>query len=976
MDPISILIGIVAVIALFSAIQVGIEVKSPEPGNPKLPTVSQSRKIPLAVGRTLVSGPNVLDAAKHSVYHNSQQEDNYGQNIEMAIAYGPGILYSLWSADKKVWEDSVTPLSNNGDSIYIDDVNFYGGATVPGKGGLRGHMDYCRGDSSGYIFPNWEAITGRLQPGYPTLARVLFYGGTSNPIHRFYWGNAESYRPVEFEYGFFPNPLSHPSNHIIGNGNSAAANPAYVLYEILKSNKFGTSSPASVDTNAIAAMAATLSAEALGIRRTWYTESALEIEKEILDLIDGVRYRDPATGHVVYKLLRDDYTGIPIVTDAEILNLSIAANSMSGVPNKLSVTYLDGGTHYKEKKLTETNIASRTSTGFDIQKDLSFMGAGDSATAAKILTREVRKASKPRRSGRVTLNRIAWDWARGDTFIINSELEGIVSLPVRVNEHKRNDLTNRQITIDFIEEVFVSGGAIFDIPVAEIDDQAVNSAVITDFAAIQIPRHLYRSGIDGYDKVKFGVLAADPVISSDGYFIEVSDGGVWVRSSEKSFVAPMTPTGSFAYSATTIVVQGSVLSSVAAGVGVIDDFVNILMIVRSSTEYEFLCYRTATLDPGTGITTFANCTRGLYGPQPLEITPTDKVYPLEALNLVDKTFNEGYTNQLYRLVDVTAIDETTTTDQTISSKDIYNAPQAPGRFGFSGDPYPPAKSGWFDISFYSRNYDYAVTNGMASWASTTKEALGANETMSLEVWDKTNNTLLLAYVDRYTSESSQRFMLVGTTTEIEVLGYTSDSVTGLTSPNVSTCTFDYTAPPSSAWWAKDGGSEISYDFSALVVTGLDGAGSSGIKAAVNSYSLVSGKYYFEIVVDTIPTSGYPFIGIIDDTMRASNDWYGSLMAVQFGSSGDFGGSGTIGGFVRYDTICVAVDTTTREVWIRKNTDAWAGGGDPTLGTTPYKTLTGTGAIVPYVDLAFGQKVTARFGSGHNKGIPAGYAVWE
>ena len=972
MDPISILIGVVAVLALFTALQIDTNIKSPEPGNPKLPTVSQSRKIPLAVGRTLVSGPNVLEATKYITYNNKEEGINFYQNIEFAIAYGPGLIYSIWSADLLVWDNEGDPLSDNGETIYIAKPDLWGDKE-PGGGGMRGDVVFCRGDSLGYIFPGWEALTGRDQPGYPTLSRALFKFGPGE-TRGFSFGNSENYRPVEFEYGFFPNPLNHATNHTIGTGTNEAANPAYVLYEILKGTDYGTSSPAQIDTDAISAMAATLYTEGVGIRRTWYTESALEIEKELLDLIDGIRYRDPLTGEVVYKLLRDDYSGIPTVTDSEIINLSIAANSMSGVPNKVSVTYLDGDTHYKEKKITETNIASRTSTGYPIHKDLDFLGAGNSVTASRILTREVRKSSKPRRSGRVTLNRIAWDWSRGDTFIINSELEGIVSLPVRINEHKRNDLTNRQITVDFIEEVFVAGGAIFDIPTTKIDDNEGAAAVITDFTAIPVPRHLYRSGIDGFDIAKFGVLATDPATSNSMY-IEISN-GTWVRGAAQNFARPFTPTTSFAYNTSTISVIGAVESDGDIGNVAIDLFKNVLIVVRSESEYEFICYESSSLNLVSGETTFSVCSRGLYGPQPLSILPTDSVYRLQDLALIDNPLLSGYTNQNYRLVAETGLGEETTATQVISSDDRSAAPQAPGYFGInSGDPYPAAQTDGFILQFRSRNYEYAEANGMIPWTLGVAETLPASEAMSIEVWDKTNDVLILDYPRAYTSEADQTFRLTGVTTELEIRGRTEDINSDLISPDVSICTFDYSSFVASTWWVEDSGKHIQYSESGLSATGLFISTNFGHLAAINAYPVVTGKYYFEVLVNTTSGTWWPAIGVVDYSAKNFNNYSDSLLAVQTQDGVAWSGSGTIGSFTTGDRVCVAVDTSTRKVWIRKNNEAWAGGGDPTTGTTPYKTLTGSGAIVPYADLQDGAAVTAAFESSHAQTAPSEFLPW-
>ena len=177
------------------------------------------------------------------------------------------------------------------------------------------------------------------------------------------------------------------------------------------------------------------------------------------------------------------------------------------------------------------------------------------------------------------------------------------------------------------------------------------------------------------------------------------------------------------------------------------------------------------------------------------------------------------------------------------------------------------------------------------------------------------------------------------------------------------------------WYATDGGLSVLYDYYAKVVTGLDTTTGGGAEVAVNTYPLSAGKYYFEVSITTIFGASYPAVGVVDAAAKNSGAISGTLMAVQTPTANNLGGSGNIGGFIASSVICVAVDTASRKVWIRKNGDAWAGGGDPATGATPYKTLTGSGAILPYADVRAACSVGGRFASGHGFTIPSGFVVW-
>jgi hypothetical protein len=53
---------------------------------------------------------------------------------------------------------------------------------------------------------------------------------------------------------------------------------------------------------------------------------------------------------------------------------------------------------------------------------------------------------------------------------------------------------------------------------------------------------------------------------------------------------------------------------------------------------------------------------------------------------------------------------------------------------------------------------------------------------------------------------------------------------------------------------------------------------------------------------------------------------------------------TAGGVITLGSVQIAVRVATRRVWVRRDGNAWQGGGDPAADTNPSFTLSGTGAI--------------------------------
>ena len=134
------------------------------------------------------------------------------------------------------------------------------------------------------------------------------------------------------------------------------------------------------------------------------------------------------------------------------------------------------------------------------------------------------------------------------------------------------------------------------------------------------------------------------------------------------------------------------------------------------------------------------------------------------------------------------------------------------------------------------------------------------------------------------------------------------------------------------------------------------ATSGSTYANVRADTGITDKRYFSLVARCNASGSVLSAGVTSTAldMTDGNVWIGDSSSVGYWGPSDgiyTGGARTIvsnyplGGGVD-QPIEIAVDGTTREVWIRPNGGAWLGGGDPVTGTTPTTTLGGTGAIYP------------------------------
>lgn len=176
------------------------------------------------------------------------------------------------------------------------------------------------------------------------------------------------------------------------------------------------------------------------------------------------------------------------------------------------------------------------------------------------------------------------------------------------------------------------------------------------------------------------------------------------------------------------------------------------------------------------------------------------------------------------------------------------------------------------------------------------------------------------------------------------------------------------------------GADVTLSNANLTATGASGTGTGASRKASCNGAKTGGLLYFEVTVNAVSNAGGagdPFIGVGRAGIR--NDATAIASSNQWSGQGRFnnalGGSGSVGGFVVNDVICFAVRVGDARVWVRKNGNAWAGGGDPAADTTPHKTLAGSGALHLICNIANAAAVTANFAGPFAQSVPSGFSAW-
>lgn len=714
---------------------------SPDPASIEdinLPTVSQDRKIPWLVGIGKITGPNIMNAGnlrskrirKRSGLFGKKQTigHRYYMDQELGLVWGSAELREIWFGDFTFWTGTQASQAD----IYSLKQELYGDKDV--EGGVGGNMTFYPGTSSGVIDAYMESRFGTNQPGYPHLMRLL--------LKDFYFGNRETFRAISIVAAAYPNPFN-ASNHII-NGD---ANPAYVLYMLNVDNRFGLDIRGSISVPAIQAMAAQLYTEGLGISRVWYQSAASgdgnnPIEREILSLIEGVRYRDPLTGEIIYKLIRDDYDvgSIPTLTEANIGDINIPGSGLSSAATEVSLTYIDRDAGFKRKELTLPNMAVRHQLGRRVAVSREFLGISNNATAQKVLAREALHVSRPLKSGKVVADRTAWDWLPGSVFKLQHAPRGITQMICRLVNIHRGDIKDGAVTIDFVEEVFSFGSAVYDlVPSGPPTPLANAPADVTVFKAIEMP--VFLIGSDSPHKI--GLLADPPTGDSLDFLLQVNPGGGYHEDdSAASFAQSYTLNASAAKLATTLVVNGEIDAESYSSSQLLQNGYNMAMVTTAGGD-AFIAFTAATYDVNTDKTTLSGVIHGLIDTLPQAMTAGDRLWLLDDLVSFSDKF-AGTESVTFRMLTRTGkgrLSEGSATPRNITLQGRYNKPLLPGNIRLNGQLFPANVTGPLAASWNHRDRSQQAAT-LVDWLDSGNQGPEAGTTYNVNLYNHTTSALL------------------------------------------------------------------------------------------------------------------------------------------------------------------------------------------------------------------------------------------
>ena len=614
--------------------------KGPDPGTIEdlnLPTVSQSRKVPLVVGLARVKSPNILNAGGYRTESIKDGGNLFSSGVVVgykrylsvaaAIAWGEGELHKIFIGDYLLWDKTA---DNGGNALtaysrfYINKPNLFG--TGKQDGGCAGWVRFYPGTASQMpdsYFETEIADTQNPQPGYRHLSYLVF--------EDFYFGNTMTFRPISLDYAYYPNPFNASDSKI-----GADANPAYVHHAILKDKRFGADISTDIDVSSFNDAAAVYASEGLGFSRAFFDGSGSDLEQEIMQHCDSVRYANATTGQLTIAPARENYdpATIPSITYLDLVDEAyFVETNITASATDIWLTYTDRA-ESKPKKIHLSNAANRAAIGRTNAVDLDFPAISNASTAAKVIDREALRSFGTATTGKMVINRIAAGWNQGDVFSYSDSRMGIQDLMLRVVAIQRGTLTSGEITIDFVQDKYTSGQPIFDVPNFTNPESYISSAEdVTDYRFLELPQAL-SSNVGA-----LSILAARPNLQANDFQPVATINGA----------ANYLPTTDFrerfllhspcdSSESSTFVLSGN-LGAPEFGFDTSKNTFDNLMLIAGAAGEEFIHFQSATYNSANNTTTLNNVKRGLLDTVPKSFTSSDVVWVLPAFAILNNLYS-------------------------------------------------------------------------------------------------------------------------------------------------------------------------------------------------------------------------------------------------------------------------------------------------------------------------------------------------
>lgn len=235
-------------------------------------------------------------------------------------------------------------------------------------------------------------------------------------------------------------------------------NPAEAIYEILMNEYWGCDYREDrIDVDSLIQLGITCEIEQLGVSCLINRVSqANDYITKILNHINGVKFDNPTTGKLTFKLIRNDYDidEIKVFDVSNCVSCEFSRLDWSETNSAVALTFTDADHKYDEAQFTYTDISNRLITGSYTEKTIEGTYFTTPSNAKWLAQMSLLSAGYPLSAVNLVTNRIAYDVTIGEPIKVSWEPYGIKQQVYRVTDVDYATLTDGKISITALEDVF------------------------------------------------------------------------------------------------------------------------------------------------------------------------------------------------------------------------------------------------------------------------------------------------------------------------------------------------------------------------------------------------------------------------------------------------------------------------------------------------------------------------------------------
>lgn len=502
------------IISLVVAIKMAPKIEGQKPAGLEdfqFPTAAE-RPIQAIFGTCEIKGPNVLWYGDLKAKPITQKVKSlfkttktvighrYYMGVQMGLCHGPDVILRrikfgdevAWEGTSKGEEDYTYTGKSDSGIIDIDKGDLFGGDEK--GGGVSGRVRFYNGSINQRVNAYLVSLLGANRvSALRSVAYVV--------LEKFYIGTSSSPSAVSFvasRYSKMParelwSQDTDPGLYERVGPGGLDANPAYVIYEILTSKRFGAAMPAHMlDESSFRSAAIKLYDEGLGISLVVDSSTtAGDVIANIQQIIQSALVKDRKTGKAKLKLIRNDYSleSLFSINDSIILRVSdYTKGSLDTAANEVKVKYTSRDYDYQERTAVAQNNGVRIHKGDVDTRTFSMPSVSRADVAAKIAQRELVSLSGQLATCSVECNRSAANVEVGDVVLMSWKPQKIEQIAMRVMEVGLGEAGSKVVTLRLVQDVFGVHASVYSLGDERSWVKPSQAPVeITNYALIEAP---------------------------------------------------------------------------------------------------------------------------------------------------------------------------------------------------------------------------------------------------------------------------------------------------------------------------------------------------------------------------------------------------------------------------------------------------------------------------------------------------------